>query len=347
VWSGVDRLIDRAPSLGDLVAHRVELLAARRWRTLGRQIPDRLALAERKAAMRSLAVPTLLERVRAACDGPIVVLKGCEVAARYPDPALRPSVDLDLLVRDAEEVHRTLLAAGFRAVGDYPEMYRRDVHHLQPLLSPGLPLHVEIHRRPNWPKWLPQPPTQDLLAATCPSASGIEGVLGPHPAHHALLLAAHAWARAPLAFLRDVVDVAVMAEGLDRRELDLLATQWRIERVWRTTIAAVDALLLDKPLPPAVRIWARHLPQARDRTVLENHFQRWVSSFWALTPARAARASAAVLADELRPAYGERWGTKLARIGHAARGGFRSESEHAAALGREAFKLRNRWRERL
>ena len=48
----------------------------------------------------------------------LILMKGPEAAARYPDPALRPFCDLDFLVDDPAAAHRALMAAGFVEVGD-------------------------------------------------------------------------------------------------------------------------------------------------------------------------------------------------------------------------------------
>jgi hypothetical protein len=39
LWSAVDALIDRAATEDDIRAHRLEVLAARRYRVLGRPVP--------------------------------------------------------------------------------------------------------------------------------------------------------------------------------------------------------------------------------------------------------------------------------------------------------------------
>src|SRR5207244_8055293 len=59
-----------------------------------------------------------------------------------------------------------------------------------------------------------------------------------------------------------------------------------------------------------LRIWARHLAEIRDRTVLESHLERWLSSFSAVPPHIALLIWAETLADELRPAADETWGQK-------------------------------------
>jgi Uncharacterised nucleotidyltransferase len=333
LWAAVDRLMDRAPRLSDLRSHRVELLALRRWRSLGLPVPEELLEEERRAAVPILTAPLVLERVRAVLDGPVLLLKGHEVAARYPDPVMRPFADVDLLVPDAGLAHRSLVAAGFRPVGD-PAVYI-DIHHLRPLALRGLPLPVEIHFRPKWIAHRCAPSAEDLLEQAVPAAVGVDGVLAPCPRHHTLLLAAHSWAHEPLRRLRDLVDIAALSQGVDRAELQLQAEAWDIARLWRTTAAAVDALILDSSLPWALRIWARNLPKVRERTVLENHLERWLSNSWALSGRESAGLLVRTLAREVKPESGETWQEKLARTGRALANALRRRSEHEATLERD------------
>ncbi|MCP9485214.1 MAG: nucleotidyltransferase family protein [Gaiellaceae bacterium MAG52_C11] len=322
IWRAVDRLVDRAPSLADLRSHKLELFAVRRWRALGRFIPAEMLDRERRAALGALAAPRLLERVRTAYGGEIIPLKGLEVAARYPDPALRSFGDLDLLAADAEAAQAALLGAGFVEVGN-PAIYL-GIHHLRPLCWPGLPLVVEIHSRPKWPGGIQPPPsTRELFDA----AAGDQVKTLP-AAQHALLLAAHSWAHEPLRRLRDMVDVAVMAEAAGRAEVAALAREWRIERLWRSTIDAADAVLLGNDRPLALRLWAQNLEKARERTVLENHLQRWVSDFWIMRFGAAAARVPTTIARELLPKESEGWGSKLSRTTRAVRNASRRRSEH-------------------
>ncbi|MGH3112039.1 MAG: nucleotidyltransferase family protein [Gaiellaceae bacterium] len=332
LWDGVNRLIDRAPHLADLRSHRLELVAARRWRELGRPVPPELVEEERLAAVVVLTTPILLERARAAYDGTVLLMKGPEVAARYPDPALRFFKDLDLLVDDAEAAQRAFLAAGFQAVGD-PALYE-DIHHLRPLAFPGLPLTIELHSRPKWIEGLTPPAPAELFAVAEEHPTGIEGVLGLPAAHHALVLAAHSWGHEPLRRLRDLVDVAAVAQGLDRGMLRGLAAAWKMERAWTTTVGAADALFLGGSTPWAVRVWARNLEKARERTVLENHLTRWLSNFWALPASDAVRSLASTFGHEIRPGPDESWGVKLSRSALAVRNAALRRSEHDASLAR-------------
>ena len=335
LWEGVNRLVDRAPHLADLRSHRLELVAARRWRELGRPVPPELVEEERLAVLVVLTTPILLERARAAYGGTMLLMKGPEAAARYPDPALRIFKDLDLLVDDAEAAQSAFLAAGFHAVGD-PALYE-DIHHLRPLAFPGLPLTIELHSRPKWVEGLTPPTPRELFAvAEEHHAAGVDGVLVLPPAHHALVLAAHSWGHEPLRRLRDLVDVAAVAQGLERDELRRLAAAWDLERAWTTTIDAADALFLGGSPPWAVRIWARNLEKARERTVLENHLARWLSNFWALPAPDAVRSLGETFAREIRPAPGESWSAKLSRSAKAVRNAALRRSEHDESLARRS-----------
>jgi hypothetical protein len=118
VWEGVDRLLAGTSDVAALRAHRLHLLAGRRWRERGEEVPAALVQDERLAGIVAVLAPELLRRVVGLCDASVVVHKGPEIAARYPDPVLRPYIDLDVLVEDSESARRALLAAGFVEIGD-------------------------------------------------------------------------------------------------------------------------------------------------------------------------------------------------------------------------------------
>ncbi len=138
MWEQVDTLLERAPEGASLHLHRVELLEARRRRNAGEPVGDALLAEEREAGMRELAMLPLLARVRELVDGPLVLMKGAEIACDYPGPRLRRYCDLDLLAGDPEAAQAALLAAGFMEV--FPPEWFVDIHHLRPLWWPGLPL---------------------------------------------------------------------------------------------------------------------------------------------------------------------------------------------------------------
>lgn len=329
LWEAVGRLVDLAPTISDLESHQLAPFAVERWPAAGRHVPEGQRVKARAAAAAALSVPMLLERVREAVRGPILLLKGPEVSSYYPARWLRPHHDLDLLVPDPIEAQRALVRAGFVAVGD--ERLFRNIHHLRPLHLRGFPLVVEIHSQPKWIASLPQPPLDELFAAAVPSSVGVDGLDTLARPEHALVLAAHAWAHDPLGRLRQLVDVAALCQGIDRERPASLATAWGAERLWEATSSTIDAVFRDAPMPLLRRIWAGHLRSVRERTVLEEHLQRWLASFSLLPLGAAARASAAAISRDARPEVGEGWRAKLRRSRSATRNAFVRRSEHEAA----------------
>ena len=268
LWEDVDRLLDRlTPELA--AEHGLGPLAARRLRRAGDEVPERLLREERAGRTASLIAPALLRRVREAYDGPLLLLKGPELTAKYPDAARRFG-DLDLVAGDAEEAQAALLAAGFRLEERprWPPRGYDDVHrphyHLHPLEWPGLALRIEVHKHVKWPEDLRPPRNEELFEAAEPSTVGVEGLLAPHPHHHAVLLVSHAWGEIPMQNLRQLVDVLAFVDDDERGEVGGLAANWGIERGWRSTLAVADWLILGEPEPRLVGVWARYLRDLRE-----------------------------------------------------------------------------------
>jgi hypothetical protein len=330
LWEAVDALIDRAATEDDIRAHRLEVLAARRYRVLGRPVPPDFVGQERLAGLAALTTPLVLEQVGAAYDGPAIVLKGPQVAARYPDPALRVYGDIDLLVPDARAAQHALLAGGFHLVGD-PKLYV-DIHHLRPVAVHGLPIHVEIHSRPKWLDGMVPPATETLFASAVRSDTPVPGIVALPPSQEAVLLAVHSWAHEPLRRLRDLIDVAMVAQSEDPAEMTALARSWGVAKVWATTIAAAEAVFAGQRTPWAMRLWAQNLKRVRERTVLENHLQRWLSDYWAMSPLAAAAGLPRTFRAEFWPSSDEAWRDKLSRAGLAVRNALRRRSDHHRAL---------------
>jgi hypothetical protein len=340
LWEALESLLAGASEEG-VLAHQLAPVAAVTRRQSGRSVPSSWLAEERDAAVRMLAVVPVLQAVRANCDGSLVLMKGPEVAVRYPESA-RSFADLDLLVSNARLTHGQLQRGGFVEVGD-PALYYR-LHHLRPLAWPGLPLSVEIHSAPKWPDRL-RPPSLvagEVVESAVPSALGIEGILAPDPGRHALLLAAHAWAHEPLLRLRDVVDVAALAPESEPAELGRIARAWGIDALWETTEAVAAALFENGPRPAALRLWARHLPAVRERTVLEGHLQKWLSGYSVLPTREAAGQSLTAFAHDLVRAPEEVWRAKFARTLTALRHALVPRSRHDLQLGSEATRGRGR-----
>jgi Uncharacterised nucleotidyltransferase len=330
LWTRVDELVGRIGKLDDLRAHRLHLVAADRWRRLGLPVPPQLREEERVAAVLTLVAPVVLQRARDAYDGTIVLMKGLEVAARYRDVALRPFRDLDLLVDDALAAQRALLSAGFVEAGE-PELYV-DIHHLRPLVLPGLPLFVEIHERPKWPAHQTPPPTAELLEAASPGAYAVDGVLALPPEHHALLLAAHSWAHEPLRRLVEIVDIAALSAEAGTASVASLARAWGLDRVWSATSRARDAVLYEGRAPWTLRTWARNLGTGRERTVFESHLEHLLAPFSAEPWRPAFRHAARALAADVRPLPDETWRAKGSRTLQAVKNAFTARSAHDRAL---------------
>jgi Uncharacterised nucleotidyltransferase len=330
IFERLDGLLDEAPSVHDLEHHRLLLVAARRRRELGLEVPGRMLGAERMAAAGALATAPLLGRVRDALDGPVLLVKGAEVARRYPDPALRSFGDLDLIVPDAERAQRQLRRAGFEPCGE--AWVYEGIHHLRPLRLPGFPLLVELHHEPKWVDGLEPPSVEELLRLAVPAPWLCEGVLVLPPAPHALLMTAHTWGHYPLTPLRDLLDIALVAGEAERDEIERLAAAWGLERLWRSTWRATNCLFGDGRRPLSTRVWARHLAQVRERTVLESHLQRWLAGLWAVPRRQALGNFRRAVANDLRPGGDETWGAKLGRTRRALRNAFLRKSHHDHAL---------------
>jgi hypothetical protein len=315
LWRAVDELLDGADVEG-IRANKLGALAARLRRRNGRPVPPPLAGDERGAAVAITMARPLLEHVRSVCDGPLVLLKGPEVARLYPGSA-RTFGDVDLLAGDAQAAQQALLAAGYTEEDD-PEQFV-DHHHLRPLKSPHVGLRVELHTAPLWPPGTQPPPLAEILDGSVASGVGVDGIAAPAPVHHALILAAHAWSHDPLRTLRDLVDVAAVSAGCSEAELTRTAEAWHIPRIWRTTRTAIAALFEDGPTTLPLRVWARHLRPVRERTLVDSHLMRWLHVFWELPPRAAVGDLGAAFRLTLLPAADESWREKIARTGHSFR----------------------------
>lgn len=341
-WQRAYELVEEAITRGSSPPHGLEILAERVRTARGLPAAPGLANIEQVIGIRSLIATDLLTRVRGVCEGPIVIIKGLEVALHYPDPTLRPFGDLDLLVADSAAAQRALISAGFKEVMD-PDLFV-DIHQERPLELPGFPVLIEIHKAPKWPDFLEPPDFSELLAVAVESRSGVAGIQALPDAHHAVVVAAHAWTHGPLNHINQLLDVAVLAERVDRGEMRRIARRWGIEGIWQTTISCADNLFGHDPPPLAQRTWARHLQALRERTVAETHLERYLSPFWAYPWPMAMQVAASMLRAELRPAQGETWREKTGRAGVALRNAFRPRSLHDRELGPEAEKRRQKGR---
>jgi hypothetical protein len=338
-WSAVTGLVRSRLDDNRLVAHGLGGVAADLCDGRGWPVPAGHRSQQRLARVGSVTAPILVDRIRVACEGPILIMKGPEAAARYPN-GTRAFSDIDILVPDAWRTQQQLIAGGFVEEHD-PDGRWLGIHHLPRLRYPGLALAIEVHAVPKWLAGVRPPRPEELLAAAVPSEVGVEGVLAPAPEHHALLLAAHAWAHQPLGKLRDLVDVGAFRCEADEAELEQLARSWRVGRLWHTTTHALDAVLEGTRTWP-LRLWASHLPDGRGQSVLEHHLERVLAPFWAYEPRVAGRRAVSALGGALRPAFDESWSEKLKRSTTAVRRPFKPVAEHRRMLGDSATRGRRR-----
>lgn len=329
--AALSRLSEAAVSaaLVDIQAHGLELIASAALRERGMHVAPALTAAERVTAMTILLTPAVLTEIRNACDGRILLMKGPEVAAHYPDAALRGYNDLDLLVDDADAAHKAMLRAGFRPVGN-PKLFE-GIHHLRPVALFGGALPVEVHSRPKWVTFSDAPDFGTLAREAVPSATSIAGIEAPSPAHHVLLLAVHSWAHEPLRRLRDLLDIAVLAPACAAGEIDEWAAAFGVERIWSATKTALATLCHGTRLPMPISLWARNIERCRERTVLEDHLERWLSGFASQSPLAATRGLKQPLRQTFAPDY-ESASQKLRRSYHAVRNAHARRSEHVASV---------------
>jgi hypothetical protein len=172
-----------------------------------------------------------------------------------------------------------------------------------------------------------------LFEAAVPSVAGVEGLLTPHPDHHAVVLVSHAWGEIPMRRVRQLVDVLAFVEDGERDELRRLAASWGIERGWSSTLAVADWLLRNASEPWLVSVWARYLRDLREPNVLEMHLQEWLSPFWLTTPGPAARRSWGAVARDLKPRPNQTWGSKMHQTIRAVTHPRRSRTEHYMRSG--------------
>ena len=169
------------------------------------------------------ALPGLVAVIERGCGVEPLLIKGPAVADRiYPEPVLRPFVDLDLLVpqealRDAA---RALAGEGFEISGEfrpgYAECWGHDLH----ATRPGPPrLHLDLHWRVG------DDPSVGALdhafAAHGAERLELEGgsVLVPRPPRQLLILAVHLL-RDPNKQLAWVNDIALAAGSMSDEEWD-------------------------------------------------------------------------------------------------------------------------------
>ena len=274
-WSA---LVDVAAA-EDLAPALAHALDASGWAgvppSIRRRLTDDLAASRGRHLLMARATGLALQRC--ADDGvEVIVLKGPTLAeSLYPDPALRPCSDLDLLVRPADRFRTdaTLRALGHHRIAD-EHSWDFDVAYDGATVyeTPGgvrIDLHWALLTEPRfvwnageaeiWER------SEAITVAGAPArALGREDLV--------LYLAAHLAVHHTLAGLRRYWDVALLLErwggGLDWATLLARAARWRVRHALFFVLAGAHALFA-APVPLAVLAALRPSgPRARLLTAL-------------------------------------------------------------------------------
>jgi hypothetical protein len=202
----------------------------------------------------------------AAAGVSCALLKGPLLGERlYGEAALRPSVDLDLLVAaaDLDRAAAALGAAGWRVPGGPTARWQRRHHHHLVLDRPGAP-DLELHFRAltGFGGVLP---AEDLLARAAPGEFRGWPVRLLAPEDEVLHLAVHAAGHGlgRLLWLMDLKALLVSRPGLD---WDAVAERARACGVSRAAAWAFAAAAdLGAPVPPAARALSARRRRAAER----------------------------------------------------------------------------------
>jgi hypothetical protein len=156
----------------------------------------------------------------------IVALKGAAeiLAPLYPLPGARLLSDIDILLAsgDLARLRQSLLDLGAREEA-VPEINRRGHHHLPPLLAPGWPCAVELHRQLGQGAAERVLPVSAVLRNALPVAgSGLRVPSDADRLAHAVLHAQFGQTdrlALPRISLRDVTDFALLSRQLSNEAL--------------------------------------------------------------------------------------------------------------------------------
>ena len=223
-----------------------------------RRLADGLAAGRARHLLMTRELGLILRRC--AADGiEVMVLKGPVLAERvYPDPALRPFSDLDLLVRPADRFRtdEVLRALGHRRVAD-EHSWDFDVAYDGATLyeTPGS-VRVDLH----WalltePRFVWNGDVAEIWERSVAIAVAGEGARGLGREDLVLYLATHLAVHHTLAGLLRYWDVALLLERegdtLDWRALLGRAARWRVRHALFFVLLGARSLF-EAPMPAAV-----------------------------------------------------------------------------------------------
>jgi hypothetical protein len=212
-----------------------------------------LAMARADRAERQLAE---VVGALAAAQVPAMVVKGAALAAFYPDPALRPYGDLDLLVPrpQVDQAEAALVELGYRRTQpkDWALAWGQ---HLPPMVSSGAPLPVELHWRLDDPDYLGCLPVQDLWSRAVAWSVQGQAAQRLEAADAVLHLCRHAVVQHRLGMgLSVLCDLVQVTDGWDPAEWEALArraVEYGLGSAVYLMLASVGQVL-GREVPPGV-----------------------------------------------------------------------------------------------
>ena len=145
------------------------------------------------------------------------------------------------------------------------------------------------------------------------------------------------WREVPFTRLGQILDVWLMAQRAEGRDIEALAERWGIGALWSATAATARGVLLEeRPRSRAARRWTSRLESMRERTVIGTKRVELTAPFATLPFARAARVSGARLLTDVRPGPDQTWGESLKRTAGAVLQSFRPRAARDRVLEAES-----------
>ena len=189
-----------------------------------------------------------------AAEVPAVVVKGAALGAYYPDQALRPYSDIDIMVLDAQldVAEEALSSLGYKRFAS-EGWWLDHLHHLPPMVSEGEGLRVELHWGLDYQEGAGRLPADDLWARAVPWTVHGEPALRLDEVDAALHLCRHAVVQHRVyGAFRYLCDLAQLTEGWGQGEWEVLgrrALDYGLARpVYLMLVLAEQALNLTIPM---------------------------------------------------------------------------------------------------
>jgi len=240
-------------------------------------------------AYRVNRVEPVLARLQA--EGiPFLVLKGAALnAVLYPEPGMRPMVDVDVLIRpdDAARAHAALTATGCTPGPDLvrDDFFPRYHYEREYLTSHPPPVKIDLHVRPFRPlRYARTVPDDALWDSPSTARFGDLDVWIPNAENMLIHLAVHAACHG-LRELRWQYDIKCWIDrcggDIDWERISDKCHQWRLTWPFRRALESVSELF--DPLDPRI---ARALACARKSIGVFDRLALWQAPYGEARPVR-------------------------------------------------------------